>query len=75
MALDPEQRAQLKLDGDPLTAPRDWSDAVEYPTLTQALEAAVDRMADTPWIRSGEQTLSPAQIDDLWKELFRSRSD
>jgi hypothetical protein len=75
MAQDPKQPARLRFNGDLLSAPPDWGDAVEYPTLTQALEAAVDRMEDGPWIQSGERTLSPAAIDDLWKELFRSRSD
>ena len=75
MAHDQEQRARLKLHPDATTAPQDWSDAIEYPTLTHALEAAVDRMAENPWIRSSERTLSPAEIDDLWKEMFRSRSD
>ena len=63
------------LHKDPVTPPQDWGGATEYPTLTQAVEAAVDRMEDGPWIHSDGQTLSPAEIDDLWKELFRARSD
>ena len=75
MAHDMEQPARLKLHQDRLDPPRDWSGAQEFATFTEALEAAVERMDSGPWIQAGGRTLSPPEIDDLWKELFRSRSD
>ena len=75
MAYDLEQPARLLLHGNSVTAPQDWSGAEAFSTFKEALEAAVDRMQAAPWILTGGQTLSPAEIDDLWKELFRSRSD
>lgn len=75
MAHDPESPAQLKLGGNPLQEPEDWSDAEQFTTLRGALEAAVDCMSQHPWIRAGDEVIAPPDVDDLWKELFRSRSD
>ncbi len=67
--------AQLKFTREPTNAPDDWTDAEEFATLREALEAAVGRIADAPWIRTGGETIKPADIDDMWKEAFRPLSD
>ncbi len=75
MPHDLESPAKLKLGMDAAQEPQDWSDAEQFPTLRQALEAAVDRMAEHPWIRAGGKTIAPPDVDDLWKEAFRPLSD
>ncbi len=75
MNYDLEAPAQLLFAGDALDAPADWTGAEDIPTLRQALEAAVGRIDEAPWIRSGGTTFKPADVDALWKEAFRPLSD
>ena len=75
MPPDLDMPAQLLFTGDAVQPPADWSRAEEYGTLREALEAAVERIADAPWIRTGGETIKPADLDDLWKEAFRPLSD
>lgn len=75
MAHDLDRPAQLLWHADPVEAPRDWSGAEAFPALRQALEAAVERIHEGPWIRVDGRVLPPSEVDDLWKETFRSRSD
>jgi hypothetical protein len=75
MAHDLEKPSRLLFQADALHEPKDWEQAEAFPSLREALEAAVDRMADGPWIKASGKTLRPAEIEDLWKEVFRSRSD
>ena len=67
--------AQLKFGQDSVHPPQDWGDADTFETLREALEAAAGRVADHPWIRAGNRIIAPPDVDDLWKEAFRARSD
>ena len=75
MAHDLERPAELIWHADPVTPPDAWSGAEAFPTFRQALEAAVEPLHDGPWIRVDGDILAPAEVDDLWKEPFRDRSD
>ena len=75
MAEDLDGRAWLKLSENAGAAPQDWSDAEEFPTLREALEAAVERTADAPWVRTEERVIGPGELQDLWKTVFRPLSD
>ncbi len=75
MPYDLDSPAQLKPGIDALQEPQDWSDAEEFDTLRQALEAAAGRAGEHPWIRAGGQIISPPDVDDLWEEAFRPLSD
>lgn len=75
MPYDPNLPAELVLSQDATAAPRDWGSAEKFSTLREALEAAVDKTAEHPWIRTADGVISPAEVDDLWKEIFRVRSD
>ena len=75
MAYDLDSPAQLMLGSETLAEPQSWDDAEHFATLREALEAAVDRMGQHPWIRTGGQVIAPHDVDDLWKEAFRGRSD
>ena len=75
MAYDLGKPAQLKFTGEPVQAPADWSDAEDFASLRMALEAAVERIGDGPWIRTGGETIKPTDIEDLWKGAFRPLSD
>ena len=75
MPHDLDSPARLTFGADPLHEPQDWSNAEQFGTLRQALEAAAGRMGEHPWIRAGEQVIAPPDVDDLWKEAFRPLSD
>jgi hypothetical protein len=75
MSESPNEPAELAFSGDAQSAPADWESAEQFPSLRAALEAAVDRMDQHPWIRVAGRIIAPPDVDDLWKETFRARSD
>ena len=75
MAHHLDSPAQLLFGADPIQEPGEWAAAERFNTLREALEAAVDRMAEHPWIRVGNRVIAPPDVDDLWKEAFRPLSD
>lgn len=48
--------------------PGDFSDAEDFASLQAALRAAMRPrwLPDVPWIRSGDRTLAPHEIEHLW---------
>jgi hypothetical protein len=75
MPHDLQAPAELMFAADAVQEPADWSRAEQFQTLRQALEAAAGRVGEHPWIRAANQIIAPPEVDDLWKEAFRSRSD
>ena len=75
MAHHLDSPAQLLFGADQTQESTEWATAERFDTLREALEAAVDRMAEHPWIRVGDQVIAPPDVDDLWKEAFRPLSD
>lgn len=49
--------------------PEDWSGAVGFPSLREALESIVNGMPQTghPWVRCGLRVFSPQEVEDLWR--------
>jgi hypothetical protein len=62
--------AVVKWHPDEEEPPADWSGAVSFATLREALEAIVNGTPQTghPWVRSGGAVFSPHQVEDLWRE-------
>jgi hypothetical protein len=50
--------------------PEDWSGAVEFPSLREAVDAIVTGVPLTghPWIRCGGEVFAPHEIEALWQE-------
>ena len=62
--------SEVKWHPDEEEAPEDWSGAVAFPTLREALEAIVNGTPQTghPWVRCGLQVFAPHEVEDLWRE-------
>jgi len=69
MHADLNASAVVKWHPDEEDAPADWSGAVPFPTLRDALEAIVNGAPQTghPWVRSGGRIFSPHEVEDLWR--------
>jgi hypothetical protein len=70
MQHDFDAPAELKWHRDEEEEPEDWSGAIAFPTLRQALEAIVNGAPQTghPWLRCGLQIYAPHEVEDLWRE-------
>ena len=70
MGHDFDAPAQVTWHGDEEEAPEDWSGAISFPTLREALGAIVNGTPQTghPWVRAAGQTYAPHQVEDLWRE-------
>lgn len=62
--------AEVKWHFEEEEAPDDWSGAVAFPTLREALEAIVNGTPQTghPWVRGAGRIFSPHEVEDLWRE-------
>ena len=51
-------------------APEEWTDAIEFPTLREALEAVFNGAPQTghPWIRCSGVVFSPHDIETNWPQ-------
>jgi hypothetical protein len=70
MALDFTASARVKWHLDEEEPPDDWSDAVSFPTLSEALEAILSGTPQTghPWVRCGKRIFAPHEVERLWRE-------
>jgi hypothetical protein len=70
MQHDFDAPAEVKWHADEEEEPEDWSRAIAFPTLRQALEAIVNGTPQTghPWLRCGVRIYAPHEVEDLWRE-------
>ena len=70
MQHDFDAPAEVQWHGDEEDAPEEWSGAVGFPTLRQALDAIVNGTPQTghPWVRCGGRVFAPHEVEDLWRE-------
>jgi hypothetical protein len=62
--------AEVVWHADEEDAPGDWSHALAFATLRQALEAIVNGTPRTghPWVRCATHVYAPHEVEDLWRE-------
>ncbi len=62
--------AAVKWHPDEEDPPEDWSDALVFPTLREALEAIANGTPQTghPWILCRRRLLSPSQIEEICRD-------
>jgi hypothetical protein len=62
--------AEVKWHPDEEEGPDDWSGAIRFPSLREALEAIVNGAPQTghPWVRCRGRRFSPHEVEDLWRE-------
>jgi hypothetical protein len=68
MSYDLSAPAEVLWHSSEEDAPEDWSGAVSFATLSEAVEAIVGGTPQTghPWVRCGEHVLAPHDIEALW---------
>jgi hypothetical protein len=70
MALDFTAPAQVMWHSDEEEPPDDWSDALSFPTLHEALEAIVNGTPQTghPWVLCGTRVFAPHEVEELGRD-------
>ncbi|HWT31772.1 MAG TPA: hypothetical protein VN240_12195 [Propylenella sp.] len=70
MQHDFEAPAEVTWHADEEEEPDNWSGAVRFRTLREALEAIVNGTPQTghPWVRCGLRIYAPHEVEDLWRE-------
>ncbi len=70
MTRDLSAPADVQWHADEEQAPADWSAAVPFASLRDALHAIVNGTPQTghPWVRSGGTVYAPHEVEDLWRE-------
>ena len=68
MAYDLTAPARVKWHIDEEEPPEDWSGAVKFSCLREALEAIVNGTPQTghPWVRCGRPIIAPHEIEEIW---------
>jgi hypothetical protein len=70
MSHDLTAPAKLVWHFDEEEPPESWTNAAEFPTLREAMDAIVNGAPQTghPWLLCGTRLLAPREIEDLWRE-------
>jgi hypothetical protein len=70
MSQDFDAPAEVKWHPDEEEPPEDWSGAIGFPSLRDALDAIVNGMPQTghPWVRSAGHLYAPHEVEDLWRK-------
>jgi hypothetical protein len=69
MSIDLSAPAELLWHASEEDPPEDWSSAIGFATLSEAVEAIFEGTPQTghPWVRCSGQVFAPHEIEEHWR--------